>query len=115
MRMGTVMLDRSVPPILPKTLYPLEGILLAFGSTNSICRGTDANLYMMHGSVGWELNPPTCAGFTVNHYVDVACSQPIGVFDMNDQASASSDELGFTALPRLRQTRGDEKVTPIQL
>ena len=74
MRTDTIMLDRSVPLVSPKTLCPLDGIRLASGLTNSIRLGADANLYMMHGSVGWELNPPTCAGFSVNHYVDVACS-----------------------------------------
>ena len=72
MRTGTV--KRSAPPVLPKTLYPLDGIRLACGSTNSICRGADTNLYMTRGSVGWELNPPTCAGLSVNDYLDVASS-----------------------------------------
>jgi len=58
----------------PETLYPLDGVRLAPGSTNGICHGADANLYMMRGSVGWELHPPTCTDLSVNHYVDVACS-----------------------------------------
>ena len=70
----TGIVKRSAPPVLPKTLYPLDGIRLAYGSTNSICRGADTNLYMTRGSVGWELNPPTCAGLSVNDYLDVAGS-----------------------------------------